>query len=132
MEETLSNRCLLAACLLGSIATPALGDSTFQNTCSEIRFAYSGNNATIQATCVRADGSPNPTSLTLSGISNDNGQLKTGSGPSTFQKSCGNIQIFIDGPGVTLSALCRMTAGSANPTSLPLNNISNNNGTLVQ
>ena len=77
-------------------------------------------------------GTPNPTSLILQGISNQNGKLTHGSGNSTFQMSCGNIQILVDGPSVTLSAICRTTSGSATPTSLSLNNISNNNGNLVQ
>jgi hypothetical protein len=134
MEEAVTNRYLLSACLLAGIAaTPAWAASSFQNTCSEIRFAYSGNNATLQAVCLRANGTPNQTSLTLQGISNQDGKLVQGSGPSTFQQSCGNIQILVpNGPGVLLSALCRTTSGMANPTSLPLNNIANNNGTLVQ
>jgi hypothetical protein len=133
MEEVMANRYLLSACLLGLATTPALAASTFQDTCSEIRFAYQGRNATLQAVCLRTDGSPNPTSLVLQGISNQNGKLTQGSGASTFQQSCGNIQILVpNGPGVLLSALCRMTNGMANPTSLSLNNIANNNGTLVQ
>ena len=127
-------RYLLPACLLAGIAaTPALAANTFQNTCSEIRFAYSGNNATLQAVCLRADGTANATSLTLQGISNQNGKLTQGTGPSTFQQSCGNILILINNsPNATLSALCRTTSGSSVATSLSLNNISNNNGTLVQ
>ena len=102
-------RYLLPACLLAGVAaTPALAANTFQNTCSEIRFAYSGNNATLQAVCLKADGTPNVTPLSWQGISNQNGKLTQGTGPSTFQQSCGNIQILINnGPNATLSALCR-------------------------
>jgi hypothetical protein len=135
MEEALTKRCLLSACLLaGLAATPAFAGSTFQYTCSQIQFAYSGNNATIQAVCLRANGTANPTSLVLQGISNQNGKLTQGAGPSTFQQSCGSIQIMLDngGPNVVLTAVCRMTNGQPNSTSLSLNNISNNNGTLVQ
>jgi hypothetical protein len=130
----LTNRYLLAACLLAGLAsTPALADNSYQNTCSEIRFAYSGKNATLQAVCLRADGTPNATSLVLKGISNQNGKLTQGSGASTFQQSCGNIQILTDnGPNTTLSAICRTVNGASTPTALPLNNISNNNGNLVQ
>src|SRR5579872_3518261 len=97
MEETLTKRYLLAACLLvGLAATPAVAANTFQNTCSQIQFAYSGNNAVMQAVCLRANGTPNATSLTLQGISNQNGKLVQGTGPSTFQQSCGNIQILVD------------------------------------
>jgi hypothetical protein len=134
MEEGLITRYLLSACVLAGIAAaPAFAASTFQITCSEIHFAYSGNNATLQAVCLRANGTPNQTSLTLQGISNQNGKLVQGSGASTFQQSCGNIQILLDnGPNVTLSAICRTTAGSGNATSLSLNNIGNDNGKLVQ
>jgi hypothetical protein len=128
------NRLIVSACLLaGLAATPALAENSYQNTCSEIRFAYQGSNATLQAVCLKQDGTPNATSLVLQGISNQNGKLTQGTGPSTFQKSCGNIQILTgNSPNTTLSALCRTTSGSSMPTSLSLNNIANNNGTLVQ
>ncbi len=133
------NRFLLTAgALLSLAAAPAFAASTFQNTCSEIHFAYRNRDATIQAVCLKVDGSPNPTSLVLRGISNDNGKLSyrnepgTLSGLTTFQKSCGNIQIVVNEAEVTLSAICRMSNGSSVPTSLPLDNIANNNGHLVQ
>jgi CVNH domain len=133
-RKSVSNRYVLSACLLASLAvTPAFAANTFQDTCSEIHFAYDGNNATIKAVCLRANGTANPTSLTLQGISNQNGKLTQGTGASTFQQSCGNIQILVNnGPNVSLSALCRTTSGSSVATSLSLNNISNNNGTLQQ
>jgi hypothetical protein len=68
--------------LAGITASPVLAANTFQNTCSEIHFAYSGNNATLQAVCLKADGTANLTSLVLQGISNQNGKLTQGSGPS--------------------------------------------------
>jgi hypothetical protein len=133
-KDVMSSRYLFAVCLLAGItASPALAANTFQNTCSEIHFAYSGNNATLQAVCLKADGTANPTSLVLQGISNQNGKLTQGSGPSTFQQSCGNIQILVNnGPAVSLSALCRTTNGASQATGLSLNNIANNNGALVQ
>jgi hypothetical protein len=126
-------RGLLFVCLLtGATASPAFATSTFQNTCSEIRFAYSGNQATLNAVCLKADGTANATSLTLQGISNQNGKLVQGGGSSTFQQSCGSIAILVDGPYVTLSALCRTISGASNATSLSLDNISNMNGVLRQ
>ncbi|MBS0245311.1 MAG: cyanovirin containing protein [Proteobacteria bacterium] len=123
----------LAAALLALTAAPALADNSYQNTCSNIAFAYSGNDAALTAVCLRADGTPNATKLILQGISNQNGKLTQGSGPSSFQKSCGNIQILVsNGPNTTLSALCRTTSGSSSATSLSLNGIGNNNGNLVQ
>jgi hypothetical protein len=125
-------RGLFCGCVLAMSVSPAFAQSTFPLTCSEIRFAFQGPNPTIQAVCLKMDGSPNASSLVLQGISNENGILKQGSGASTFQKSCGSIQLLVDGPDVILSAQCRTIAGSFNSTSLSLNNISNNNGNLVQ
>ncbi len=124
---------VLAFGIAGLAASPALASSSFQYTCSNIEYAYAANNdATLKAACLRTDGTANATSLVLQGISNQNGKLTQGSGASTFQKSCGNIHIVVDGANVTLAAYCRTTSGSSNSTSLPLNNISNQNGTLKQ
>lgn len=128
MKKTVS----LVFSVLATAATPAFATNTYQNSCSNITFAYAGKNAALQATCLRADGTPNPSTLVLQGISNENGSLKQGSGASTFQQSCGNIQILVDGSNSTLSAICRTASGGANPTSLPLDNIGNNNGNLTQ
>lgn len=125
-------RGLFWGCVLAATVSPALANSTFPFTCSEIRFAYQGSNATLQAVCLKADGTPNATTLVLQGISNENGKLVRGSGPSTFQKSCGTIQIVVAGPDVELTAQCRMTSGQTNSTSLSLDNISNSNGNLSQ
>ena len=122
----------LASAMFAVAATPALATTTFQQSCSNIGFVYSGNNAALQAVCLRANGTPNATTLILQGISNQNGILTQGSGASTFQQSCGNIQIIITGPNALLSAMCRTSSGGSNATSLPLNNINNNNGTLTQ
>lgn len=122
----------LAIGMMAAAVAPSFAASSFMNTCSNIGFIYSGNNAALQAVCLRANGTPNPSTLILQGISNQNGKLVQGSGPATFQQSCGNIQIIITGPNALLSALCRTTSGSSNSTSLPLNNISNNNGNLTQ
>jgi hypothetical protein len=114
------------------IATPAAAASGFQNTCSNITFAYvSGSQAAVNAMCLKADGSANGTSLVLQGIGNNNGNLVQSGGASTFQKSCGNIQITANAQGATLTALCRNSGGGSNATSLPLNNIGNNNGNLT-
>lgn len=124
---------LLATAVTAVLATPAFAANTYQNSCSNIGFAYSGNDAALTAVCLRADGTPNATKLILQGISNQTGKLTQGSGPSTFQKSCGNIQIITgNSPNTTLSALCRTSSGSSIATSLSLNNIANNSGNLVQ
>jgi hypothetical protein len=129
----MSNRVLLLTCLLAAAgATPSFAASNFPNSCSQINFAYAGNAPTISAVCLRSNGSPNPTSLTIQGIGNQTGTLTQGSGASTFQQSCGNIQIGVNGTNVSLTAYCRNSSGGSTPSSLPLNNISNNNGVLAQ
>jgi CVNH domain len=122
----------IAAVLAAVAATPALAASSFQLTCSNITFAYSRDEPAIDAMCLRENGTPNQTSLILKGIGNNNGNLTQSSGGSTFQQSCGNILIEVDIPGATLVAFCREVNGSFKRTTLPLNNISNNNGLLTQ
>ncbi len=107
------------------------GNSTFQQTCSNIAFAYSGNSPALQATCLRANGTPNASNLVITGISNQNGKLTNSGGASSFQQSCGNIQIGVTTSAATLTAFCRTTSGSSNSTSIPLTGISNNNGNLT-
>jgi hypothetical protein len=122
---------VIALCLAVLVAPSAFAASNFQNTCSNIQFVYSGSDAAVQATCLKADGSPNSSKLVIQGIGNQNGKLVQGSGASTFQKSCGNIQIEVKTSSiVTLSALCRTSGGSSNQTSIELNGINNNNGNL--
>jgi hypothetical protein len=125
---------MIALVLTAVTATTAFAGSTFQTTCSEVQFAYgSGNTATITAKCLNSAGTAVSSSLTLNGISNQSGKLVQGSGASTFQQSCGNIQIqVVDSSNVNLTALCRTSSGSSSSTSLPLNGISNQNGKLVQ
>lgn len=122
----------LTALLLMASVIPAYALTTFQNSCSNIQFAYAKNQPTIQAVCLKADGATNSTSLVLKGISNNNGILTQGTGASSFQKSCGNIQIQVDGPNTTLTAICATSSGQSNSTSLPLRGIDNHNGTLTQ
>lgn len=111
--------------------TNVYAGSSFQNTCSNIEFDYMNNVATLKAVCLRTNGTSNSTSLEIRGISNNNGKLMQGSGSSSFQQSCGNIQITAkDTSNVILSAFCRTTSGGSNQTSISLNGISNQNGNL--
>ncbi len=122
----------VSAIVLGITGSVAFaGNSTFQQTCSNIAFAYSGNSPALQATCLRANGTPNASSLVITGISNQNGKLTNSGGASSFQQSCGNIQISVSTSAATLTAFCRTTSGSSNSTSIPLTGISNNNGNLT-
>lgn len=121
----------LSTVVLAVTASAAVAaNSSFQQTCSNITFVYSGNSPALQATCLRANGTPNPTSLVIKGISNQNGRLTNSGGASTFQQSCGNIQINVTPGAATLSAFCRTTSGASNSTSIALDGIGNNNGTL--
>jgi hypothetical protein len=129
----MSNKAPFTACVFAALITgPAFAENTFQNSCSEIHFAYSGNQPTLKAVCVKPDGTANPSTLPLQGISNQNGILTRRGGPSNFHQTCGNIEIIIAGPNTTLSAICKTNNGSANSTSLSLDNIRNNNGNLSQ
>lgn len=104
--------------------------STFQNTCSNIKFVYQGNDAALKAVCLKANGTPNKSVMVLNGIGNDDGKLVSTDGASTFQQSCGNIQIVVDGPDVTLYAQCRRMNGEFLETGMPLYHIGNINGEL--
>ncbi len=123
-------RAVLIFTALAVSTTAFAGASTFQNSCSNITFAYVNNQAAVQAVCLKADGTANSSTLVITGISNQQGKLVQGSGASTFQSSCGNIQITANASGVTLSALCRNSSGASGQTSLPLSGIGNNNGNL--
>lgn len=122
----------LTTALLAVTAGAAIAaNSTFQQTCSNIAFVYSGNSPALQATCLRANGTPNQTSLIIRGISNQNGRLAISGGASSFQQSCGNIQITVTPVAATLSAFCRTVSGASNSTTIPLDGINNNNGNLT-
>ena len=128
------NARLISALILSTVAGTAVagsGNSSFQQTCSNISFAYSGNAPAIQAVCLTAAGAPHSTSLVIQGISNQNGNLTNSGGSSSFQQSCGNIQIGVTTSSATLTAFCRTTSGSSNSTSILLNGISNSNGNLT-
>jgi hypothetical protein len=125
---------LVAAFATFSTAAFADGNSsTFPSTCSNFGFAYAGTEATIAATCLKSDGTPNKTSIAIAGISNENGVLTRGTGRSSFHRSCGSIEISPEGPNaVILSATCRMIDGQSRGTSIELPGIHNKNGNLVQ
>jgi len=128
MRTTILSACFLVAA--GSAFAGGHGSSTFQKTCSEIRFAYQGNNATIQAVCLRADGSAVAASTPIMGISNQDGVLTMSGGASSFQQSCGNIQLEVLLDSVTLTANCRRANGQFLETAIDINGINNSNGAL--
>lgn len=128
----IKTKLLTALLLTAASAVAQAGPSSFQLTCSNVRVVYQGNQPAITATCLTAAGTPNDTSLIINGVSNQNGVLTQGGGASSFQQSCGNIRIDSSISGATLAAFCRTAAGAFNNTSLPLQNISNQNGVLRQ
>lgn len=127
---------LLSAIFLTGLSTAAFADghgSTFQQTCSNYSFVYLGTEAGIKATCLKSDGTPNETQTTIDGIGNDDGHLVNSGGASTFQQSCGSIQIKPSGPNaVILHATCRMADGQSLSTSIEIGGISNNDGVLTK
>lgn len=121
----------LAVCAYTGTAS---AQSSFTETCSNFGFVYSGNNAALEAVCLTNGGTPHATTMLLTGIVVTNGVLDNlhSSVPSTFQAFCGSIDIFAEGPIVTLSAYCNNGKGQFNETSLQLDNINNSDGNLVQ
>jgi len=115
-------------------ATPASAQSSYTETCSNVGFVYSGNNAALEGTCLTTSGTPKQTTMLLNGINNESGKLVNThtTNPSNFQASCGSITLLYQGPIVTLSAYCRVSGNSFNQTSVTLDNINNTNGNLVQ
>jgi hypothetical protein len=110
---------------LGLASIPAQAQqASFQSSCTNIAIV----GATITATCRRADGTFNQTSIVLSGIANVNGRLTQtgGNSTSTFQSSCQNVQVV----GSTLTANCRQQNGSFANSSVLIPGITNNNGVL--
>lgn len=127
--------CILIALFTG-LSTAAFAESqpsTFQQTCSNYSFAYIGSDAGITATCLKSDGTPNETSVTIDGISNQDGHLTNSGGASSFQQSCGSIEISSHGPdAVVLYAACRMSNGQSLSTSIEIGGISNVDGVLTK
>ena len=126
-------RYAIVSILILLAATSAFAGSTFQNSCSQIMFVFNASGQpVVQATCNTSAGTPHATSLVITGISNQNGALKSTGGASTFQQSCGNIQIqVVNSSTVNLTGLCRASDGSSMSASIGLN-IGNNNGNLQQ
>lgn len=106
--------------------------SSFQNSCSNIKWSVSENGLRVSAQCQTQNGAYNATSILVRGLSNENGRLVITPGESTsFQHSCRSININPYTNQVTLSAICKTRTGSDNQTDIELTNIENRNGKLV-
>lgn len=122
---------LRTAILMTLVSSSALAQAgPFQYSCSNIGFGIDDNQPALTAVCRTDDGKFKPAFLILQGISNVNGSLTQGEGKSTFQETCGNMQVLVDGPYVSLSAICRTEKGEYGSTSLSLTGITNNDGKL--
>jgi hypothetical protein len=120
---------------LGAVAD-GTGPSTFQYTCSNIRFEYANNRASVQGGRARGDvpahgRNSRRVDAHAPGHQQSERVLQRAMGESSFQKSCGNIQITVSGLQVMLTAMCRTMSGTSLAASLPLNGISNRNGVLT-
>ena len=130
--KTILATAFLALATSAAFAGGHSSPSTFQNTCSNIEFQYgAGGGAEIHAVCLRADGSPNATSIAMPPIANINGRLEVQGSTATFQKSCGAIELEAQIDGVLLVANCRTNAGKFSPASIGIPGINNSNGTLT-
>jgi len=120
--------------LAAAALTTVGAHSPLQHSGSQITFAFVEDQPAAQAVCLRPDGTVHATTLLLTGVRNQDGTLVQDAGPSTFRNSCGHIQIAVspDGAAVILSALCQTAGGDAHPTSLPLHDIHNEQGTLTE
>lgn len=118
------------------VEVPNAPGSSFQYTCYGSSFASS--TSTLSANCQTNIGNYLPASLTLLGISNQNGTLvQQGSAASSYQASCSNLSLqilstMVNGSNVNLTGTCKNNAGQMVNTSLALNGISNQNGVLFQ
>src|ERR1700690_3892516 len=116
MTNAISKRMIpvaaIALCFAAS-GVQAQSASSFQNSCSNI----SVTGATLKANCRRINGAYNVTAIAIRGVENIDGSLKvTGTGASSFQRTCQNIGIV----GDVLSATCKKIDGSLLLSSLTL------------
>lgn len=123
---------LSALALSSVLLTPAqAAPSTFQNSCRNIELYTDANEVSIQAECRTRSGQYNATAIELLGISNENGVLRgRGNAASSFQKSCRNIRIRHNERAVDIAATCKDAQGNEKNTSIPLQDIENNDGYL--
>lgn len=111
----------------------AQSPSTFQDSCSNIRYGEADGNAMIYADCRRSDGSVNAASVVIKGIDNQEGRLShtAGNNPSTFQRSCQNMSIALVGPsGVELQGSCQTSQGNYLDTTTAIWDLNNIEGNL--
>ncbi|EJD34694.1 Cyanovirin-N [Auricularia subglabra TFB-10046 SS5] len=106
----------------------ALAFSNFAGSCSGIHLSGTEPNLDLVATCNRASGGTETSSLVLNGCyTNTNGQLSFQKNGNAFQ-SCHNCFIV---SGTDMRCTCQLISG-ADTSDIDLNvNIGNDNGQLV-
>jgi hypothetical protein len=113
-------------------------DSTFQNTCRNIILSFINltepeDGVLLKANCQNEQGEELATEIELTGIDNKNGKLTVSpqyvDRQSTFQLTCDNIAFTPNDN--QLFARCKKEDDSFEETSVRLQDISNNNGTLI-
>lgn len=141
MKQATSTRSQAKNLIVGGMSALALSSmllapaqaapSTFQNSCRNIELYTDANEVSIHAECRTRAGRYNATAIELVGISNQYGTLKgRGEAPSSFQNSCRNIRIRHNERAVDIAATCKDGRGGEKNTSIPLQDIENNDGHL--
>ena len=119
---------LALSIVLGAGGSVSAAESTFQNSCSDIKLAADGT--TITAQCKKQNGTPIPASYTLQGVHNLDGKLSMGEGASTYQQSCDTVRLQHNAKMARLTAICKTQNGRPSNTQLPLTDINNVDGVL--
>lgn len=114
----------------GIAGSASAAESTFQNSCSDIKLAADG--MTITAQCKKNDGTPVPASYALQGVHNVDGKLSMGEGASTYQQTCDTVRLQHNAKMARLTAICKTKNGRPSNTQLPLTDINNIDGVLKQ
>ncbi|KAJ7096919.1 CVNH domain-containing protein [Mycena epipterygia] len=134
LSSVVLDLCALAA-VPGALAAPVNGpvpDTDFSSSCTNISF--NSGDLVLSATCRNNSGCTDSTSISLNAILRQLSivvhlQIRVVSTGNGFSSSCEDVPF--SGP-VTLSALCKDTAGNFVSTSLDLDDaLSNINGVLT-
>jgi hypothetical protein len=120
----LISRTAALAAVIGVGVAPAQEPSTFQKTCTNIRYGVdSAGTPVAVASCPKGDGKTRVESYAaLRGFHNKDGRLSAGPGLATFHKTCTGMKLGVrkDDGAVVLTATCPKTSGERVETSTVL------------